>query len=147
MARWQKAGRRLTRHSPPNPRRARRTPCRRGPIRPMSEPNPAAQGAAAYRRRLTPKQMEAEVFTRATRAIRAVGDGAGMDRVRATADNRRLWSAVYGAVTDPTNALPREMRAQIASIALAVIRECDAESPDLGFVAEMNEHFAAGLWH
>ena len=113
----------------------------------MSEPSPAAHGAAAYRRRLSPKQMEAEVFTRATRAIRTAEDGTGMDRVRATADNRRLWSAVYGAVTDPTNALAPELRAQIAGIALAVIRECDAETPDLGFVAEINEQFAAGLWH
>jgi flagellar biosynthesis regulator FlaF len=114
----------------------------------MSEPSPAAHGAAAaYRRRLTPKQMEAEVFAHATRAIRTAEGGSGMDRVRATADNRRLWNAVYGAVTDPANALPRELRAQIAGIALAVIRECDAESPALHFVAAMNEHFAAGLWH
>ena len=112
----------------------------------MPSPGNAALGAAAYRRRMTPKQMEAEVFARAARAIRAAEAGTAMDRVRAGADNRRLWTAVYGAVTDPTNALPPALRAQIASIALAVVRECDAAEPDLGFIAEVNEQVAAGLW-
>ena len=110
-------------------------------------PSPTAtQGAAAYRRRITPKQMEAEVFARATRAIRGAETGVAIARVRAGADNRRSWNAVYGAVSDPSNALPPGLRAQIAGVALAVIRECDAPEPDLGFVAEMNERFAAALW-
>jgi flagellar biosynthesis regulator FlaF len=102
--------------------------------------------AAAYRRRMTPKQMEAEVFARAAQAIRDAETGTAMDRVRAGADNRRLWNTVYGAVRDPGNALPPALRAQIAGVALAVLRECDAAEPDLGFIAEMNEHTAAGLW-
>jgi len=112
----------------------------------MPDQNPAAQGAAAYRRRLTPKQMEAEIFARATRAIRTAETGGPLDRVRAIADNRRLWDAVHGVVMDPSNALPAELRARIAGVALAVIRECDAEVPDLAFIAEMNDQFAAGLW-
>jgi flagellar biosynthesis regulator FlaF len=104
------------------------------------------QGAAAYRRRISPKQMEAEVFARATRAIRCAEAGTAMDRGRAGADNRRLWNAVYGAVADPTNALPPALRAQIAGVALAVIRECDAAEPDLAFIAEVNDRFAAALW-
>ncbi len=103
-------------------------------------------GAAAYRRSLTPKQMEAEVFARATRAIRSAEGGGPLDRARAVADNRRLWDAVHDCVTDPQNALPLPLRGQIASIALSVIRELGAEEPDLGFVAEVNENFAAGLW-
>ena len=106
----------------------------------------AAQGAAAYRRRTTPKQMEAEVLARAARAIRCAETGTAMDRVRARADNRRLWNAVHGAVTDPANALPPALRAQVAGVALAVVRECDAAEPDLGFIAELNDQFAAGLW-
>ena len=106
----------------------------------------AARGAAAYRRRLTPKQMEAEVFARATRAIRDAETGTAMDRVRAAADNRRLWTTVHGAVMDPTNALPLDLRAQVAGIALAVVRECDAAEPDFAFIAEVNDQFGAGLW-
>lgn len=110
-------------------------------------PGDAALGAAAaYRRRLTPKQTDAEVFARAARAIRNAETGTAMDRARAGADNRRLWNAVYGAVTDPTNALAPALRAQIAGVALAVVRECDAAEPDLGFVAETNDRFASGLW-
>lgn len=105
-----------------------------------------ARGAAAYRRTLTPKQMEAEVFARATRAIRGAEAGTPADRLRAAADNRRLWNAVRGAVADPTNALPPALRAQILGVALAVLRECDAAEPDLAFVAEVNDRFAAGLW-
>lgn len=104
------------------------------------------QGAAAYRRSLTPKQMEAEVFARATRAIRAAETGGPLAHARAVADNRRLWEAVHDVVMDPTNALAPDLRARIASIALAVIRECEVEAPDLGFIAETNEHFAAALW-
>ena len=106
----------------------------------------SAVGAAAYRRRLTAKQMEAEVFARATRAIRAAEAEDALARTRAVADNRRLWEAVHGSVMDPTNALPSPLRAQIAGVALAVLRECNAPAPDLGFVAEMNDLFAAGLW-
>jgi len=110
------------------------------------ETRPAAQGAAAYRRQLTPKQMEAEVFTRATRSIRAAESGGPLDRARAVADNRRLWETVHGLVLDPSNALTAELRGRIASVALAVIRECEVKEPDLGFVAEVNDQFAAGLW-
>ncbi|WP_158292395.1 flagellar biosynthesis regulator FlaF [Paracraurococcus ruber] len=112
----------------------------------VAEAPPAAAGAAAYRRRLTPKQMEAEVFARATRAIRAADAADPLSRARAVADNRRLWEAVRASVMDPTNTLPTPLRAQIAGVAIAVLRECDSAEPDLGFVAEMNEHFAAGLW-
>lgn len=109
-------------------------------------PQPASAGAAAYRRRLTTKQMEAEVFARATRAIRAAEVDSSLARARAVADNRRLWDAVRTSVLDPTNALPAALRAQIAGVAMAVLRECDQPEPDLGFVAEMNDHFASGLW-
>lgn len=114
-----------------------------------AEPPPAtrsAAGAAAYRRRLTAKQMEAEVFARATRAIRLAEPAEPLARARAIADNRRLWVAVHASVMDPGNALPPALRAQIAGVALAVLRACDQPMPDLGFVAEMNELFAGGLW-
>jgi hypothetical protein len=42
--------------------------------------------------------------------------------------------------------LPPALRARIAGVALAVARERDAAEPDLAFVAEMNDQFAAGFW-
>ncbi|MBL6454520.1 hypothetical protein JMJ55_04235 [Belnapia sp. T6] len=107
---------------------------------------PPSQGAAAYRRRLSQKQMEAEVFARANRSIRESATGGPLAHARAIADNRRLWDAVQAAVLDPGNGLPTELRASIAGVAMAVVRECAAEQPDLGFIAEMNDHFAAALW-
>ncbi|WP_353210940.1 flagellar biosynthesis regulator FlaF [Rhodovarius sp.] len=110
-------------------------------------PQGRSQGAAAYRRRLSAKHMEAEVFTRATRSIReAEATPSSLNQARAVADNRRLWDAVLVCVLDPGNALPKGLRAQLASLARTVLRECDGETPDLAFVAEMNEQIAAGLW-
>jgi flagellar biosynthesis regulator FlaF len=112
----------------------------------MSTETLNAQRAAAYRRRLTNKQLEAEVFAHASRSIKLAESGSPIDRVRAVADNRRLWSAVHATVIDPTNALPTELRGKIASVALTVVRECESKDPDLAFVAGINEQFAAGLW-
>lgn len=112
----------------------------------MTQTQTHQRGASAYRRSLSPKQMEAEVFNRAIRSIRRAEAGSDLDRARAVADNRRLWDAVHGAVLDPQNALPAALRAQIASVAMAVIRECDSAKPDLAFIAETNEQFAGGLW-
>ena len=46
-------------------------------------------------------------------------------RVRALADNRRLWLTVADLMRDPENALPLELRASIVSVGLAVQREMD----------------------
>lgn len=112
-----------------------------------THPQGASQGTAAYRRRISAKHMEAEVFSRATRSIREAEHApSSLAQARAVADNRRLWDAVLICVLDPDNALPRGLRAQLAGLARAVLRECDGEAPDLAFVAEMNEQIAAGLW-
>ena len=115
----------------------------------MSDSQTRQHGAAAYRRILTPKQMEAEVFARATRALReAEAPGAGpLALARAIEDNRRMWTIVHDSVVDPDNALPATLRAQIAGVALAAMRECQAKSPDLGFIVGLNDNFAAGLWN
>ena len=49
----------------------------------------------------TPVLGVLEITPRGHGFIRAAEGGSGVDRVRAAADNRRLWSAVYGAVTEP----------------------------------------------
>jgi len=103
--------------------------------------------AAAYRQRRTPRQMEAEVFIRANRSIReAQSENTAVATARAKADNRRLWDVVLSLVLDPTNQLPAPLRSQVASLAHAVLRECENDPPDLAFVAEMNEAIAGGLW-
>ncbi|WP_424811917.1 flagellar biosynthesis regulator FlaF [Roseococcus sp. YIM B11640] len=103
--------------------------------------------ADSYRRRLTPKQAEAQIYARATRALReALELDNPVALARAMADNRRLWDAVLGSVVDPANQLPISLRGQIASVARTILRECDAEAPDANLIIEINEHMAAALW-
>lgn len=103
--------------------------------------------ATAYRQRRTPRQMEAEVFVRANRSIReAMADRSDTALARARADNRRLWDMVLSLVIDPANQLPAPLRSQVASLAHAVLRECESETTDLQFIMEMNDAIAGGLW-
>ena len=113
----------------------------------MPHTNPANAYRAA-RAALPHRAQEADVFRRVTGALRAAqgtGGEAGLRAIRALADNRRLWLAVEGVLVDPTNALPPPLRASIISVGRAVLREMEAEAPDLGFLIEVNENVAAGL--
>ncbi|MFC0384839.1 flagellar biosynthesis regulator FlaF [Muricoccus vinaceus] len=113
----------------------------------MPRPNPTrAYGAA--RAGMPVRSQEADVFRRVTGALRAAqGEGAemGLRAIRALADNRRLWLAVEGVLVDPTNGLPAPLRASIVSVGRTVLREMEAEKPDLAFLIEVNENIAAGL--
>lgn len=109
---------------------------------------PIARAAAAYQASSTHRGLraqEADVFRRMIGALRAGRDADPMTRVRALADNRRLWTAVDNLVRDPENALPAALRASIASIGLTVQREMDRDNPDLDFLITINENFASGL--
>lgn len=105
---------------------------------------PRAQAAAAYRQARTPRQAEAAVFAEANRRLR--GAASPLERTRAVADTRRLWVMVLDLVSEPANALPPPLRAQLASLAHAMVRECDGDAPDLEFLIETNEQVGAGLW-
>ncbi len=103
----------------------------------------AYEAASAHR---SPRQQEADVFRRATGALRAARDGGGpVERVRAIADNRRLWLTVVDLLRDPGNALPAGLRASIVSVGLTVQREMEADMPDFDFLIGINENIAAGL--
>lgn len=107
-----------------------------------------AQAARAYQTSASfrgMREQEADVFRRANGAIMAAKDGGAIARVRALADNRRLWSMVISLLTDPENALPESLRASIISVGRAVQREMDRETPDLDFLISINENLAAGL--
>ena len=106
--------------------------------------DPRAHAAAAYRQRRTPKQGEAAVFAEANRRLRDATSN--LDRIRALADNRRLWTVVLDLVSEAENGLPVALRGQIASLAHAVLRECDAGEPDVEFLVDTNEQIGAGLW-
>jgi flagellar biosynthesis regulator FlaF len=102
-----------------------------------------AYGAARAAR--DPREQEADIFRRVTGGLRAVQQQDGAARVRAVADNRRLWLAVESALRDPSNQLPQQMRAGLVSLGRAVQREMDQGEPDLAFLIEINDQVAQGL--
>jgi flagellar biosynthesis activator protein FlaF len=108
----------------------------------MTEAARAYTNATLHR---SQREQEADVFRRATGALRAARNMGAISRVRAIADNRRLWSTVVDLMRDPLNALPQELRASIVSVGLAVEREMDRDTPDFDFLIEINETIAAGL--
>lgn len=91
------------------------------------------------------REQEADVFRRANGALRDARDKGPIPRVRALADNRRLWTTVLDLLRDPANRLPQEIRASIVSVGLAVEREMDRDAPDFDFLIAINENIAAGL--
>ena len=108
----------------------------------MSQAAQAYESAANHR---SPREQEADVFRRAIGALRSARDADPLKRVRALADNRRLWMTVTDLMRDPNNALPEPLRASIVSVGLAVQREMDRDAPDFGFLIEINESIASGL--
>jgi flagellar protein FlbT len=108
----------------------------------MNQATRAYESAATHR---TDREQEADVFHHAIGALKAARESGAIDRVRAIADNRRLWSTVTDLLSDPSNALPTELRASIVSVGLAVQREMDRDAPDFDFLISVNENVAAGL--
>lgn len=91
------------------------------------------------------REQEADIFRRVNGGLRSAIEAGPIQRVRALADNRRLWRTVSDLLRDPANALPRDLRAGIVSIGATVQREMDAEAPDIEFLIAVNESIAAGL--
>lgn len=108
----------------------------------LSEATRAYQTAATYR---TQREQEADVFRRASGALKAARDADPISRIQAIADNRRLWITIADLMRDPTNALPEDLRASIVSVGITVQREMEQEAPDFDFLIAINENIAAGL--
>ncbi len=108
----------------------------------LTEATRAYQAAATHR---SQREQEADVFRRASGALKAARDSDAIRRVQAIADNRRLWITVADLMRDPANALPQDLRASIVSVGIAVQREMERDSPDFDFLIAINENIAAGL--
>lgn len=102
----------------------------------------AYESASRFR---SQRDQEADVFRRATAALKAARDAGPITRIRALADNRRLWLTINDLMQDPGNALPSDTRAGIVSIGKSVHREMDQETPDFEFLIAINESMTAGL--
>ncbi|ODU55309.1 MAG: hypothetical protein ABS99_07700 [Acetobacteraceae bacterium SCN 69-10] len=105
----------------------------------------AARAYAASSAHRSLRAQEADVFRHANAALRRGQDAGALGRVRALADNARLWTAVIDLMRDPENALPEALRASIVSVGLAVQREMQGPAPDFAFLIAVNDDMAAGL--
>jgi flagellar protein FlaF len=108
----------------------------------LSQATRAYAAAAAHR---SQREQEADVFRRATGALKEARGAGSLQRVQAIADNRRLWMTISDLMRDPLNSLPQDLRASIVSVGLTVQREMDNESPNFEFLIAINENIAAGL--
>ena len=91
-------------------------------------PPSAARAMRAYQASSDNRSLraqEADVFHRATGAMRNARTMGPVDKVRALADNRRLWLTVLGLVQDPENRLPPPVRASLMSVGRSVQHEMD----------------------
>jgi flagellar biosynthesis activator protein FlaF len=102
----------------------------------------AYKAASSHR---TQREQEADVFRRVIGGLKAARNGNALQRVRALADNRRLWMTIHDLMRNPQSNLPPELRAAIISVGVTVQREMDGDAPNFNFLIEINENFAAGL--
>jgi flagellar protein FlaF len=102
-----------------------------------------AYAAAAVHRSV--REQEADVFRQVIARLQAARQAGAIARVRALADNRRLWTAVSDLVRDQDNPLPPETRAGIISIGRSVQREMDSDEPNFDFLISINQNIAEGL--
>jgi flagellar protein FlaF len=108
----------------------------------MTRATRAYATAATHR---SQREQEADVFRRTIGALKMARDAGPIPRVRALADNRRLWLAVSDLMHNPESALPIDLRASIVSVGLAVQREMDRDHPNFDFLIEINQTIAEGL--
>lgn len=111
----------------------------------MLNPNHAIQAYKTAARYRSQRDQEADVFRRATAALKAARGAGPIQQIRALADNRRLWITVLDLMRDSANRLPPTLRASIISVGLTVQRDMDLEAPDFEFLISINENIAAGL--
>jgi flagellar biosynthesis regulator FlaF len=111
----------------------------------MSTRNMASRAYAAAAANRTIREQEADVFRLVVTRLQIARLAGQMDRVRALADNRRLWCAIEDQLRDPGNKLPPETRAGIRSIGYSVRREMDLEEPNFDFLITINKQLADGL--
>jgi flagellar biosynthesis regulator FlaF len=111
----------------------------------MLNPTQAINAYSTASRFSSIRDQEAQIF-RQVAATLASAQGAGpIKQARALADNRRLWMTLSDLMRDPGDVLPEPLRATILSVGLAVQREMDVASPDVGFLVSINESVATGL--
>lgn len=102
-----------------------------------------------------PRELEAQLLLRAAAKLQAVKDGdvkAENEITSAIRYNRRLWLVFAGAIGRPENPLPREIKQNLANLAVFVVKHSmrleTSAAPEferLGVLININRELAAGL--
>src|SRR3954469_18240850 len=98
----------------------------------------------------TPREQERDIIALVTQRLRAAA-AAKDDNIllaRAISDNTTVWYILVSDLSSDGNQLPLELRAQIVSVGLAVIRECEKlnkSEVDLDFLIAINQAIIDGL--
>lgn len=99
----------------------------------------------------TPRQAEYRLFGQVTRALMhasTLDKSQFAERMDALDWNRRLWSTLATAVSDPGNGLPQALRAQIISLSLFVSRHTSVVArgeDDFSALIDINRMIMQGL--
>jgi flagellar protein FlaF len=102
-----------------------------------------------------PRELEAQLLMRAASKLQAIQDRAMTDEnevVSALRYNRRLWLVFSGALGRPENAMPKEIKQNLANLANFVLKHtmtletAPEKKPDsVGVLININREIAAGL--
>ncbi|MBI3515759.1 MAG: flagellar biosynthesis regulator FlaF [Proteobacteria bacterium] len=98
----------------------------------------------------TPREQERDVIALVTQRLRAAS-AAKDDAIllaRAVSDNTTVWYILVSDLSSEGNQLPIELRAQIVSVGLAIIRECEKLNKaevDLDLLISVNQAIIDGL--
>jgi flagellar protein FlaF len=98
----------------------------------------------------TPREQERDIIALVTQRLRAASS-AKDDAIllaRAVSDNTTVWYILISDLASEGNQLPIDLRAQIVSVGLAVIRECEKlnkSDVDLDFLISINQAIIEGL--
>jgi flagellar protein FlaF len=119
-----------------------------------AQPQVADQRLAAYAKAnnvvRTAREQERDIIALVTQRLRAAS-AAKDDAIllaRAVSDNTTVWYILISDLASEGNQLPIELRAQIVSVGLAVIRECEKlnkSDVDLDFLISINQAIIEGL--
>ncbi|HLL28367.1 MAG TPA: flagellar biosynthesis regulator FlaF [Xanthobacteraceae bacterium] len=102
-----------------------------------------------------PRELEAQLLMRAAAKLQALKNVPTTDlieRINALRFNRSLWLVFADLVTQPENPLPREIKQNIANLAIFVTKHTmsietarELEPEHLGVLININCEIAAGL--
>ncbi|MDI9409096.1 MAG: flagellar biosynthesis regulator FlaF [Candidatus Pacebacteria bacterium] len=116
--------------------------------------NPQPQGVNAYQQTTsaakTPRELEREIIARVTHQLKLAKEKR-KDSIlvaRAVSDNLSLWYVMISDLASEGNQLPLEIRGNLISVGMAVVRECeqvDRTKVNLDFLITVNQSMIEGL--